>query len=154
MMQSGPKPRWWSELAWRLYERLPWPVIDAPGRCIPYILPCYRLRVPIAILRGPAHPDGHPGTLIRAGAERGINYLVYRFFVGQPQRELVGKRPLWLLPRILKRLRVSADLTIVRVDRLSSRLSFDATYLFAPEWVGSWNGDRSRLLGMEHRVRS
>lgn len=147
-------PRW-SEFAWRLYTRLPWAVIDVPGRCLPYLLPFYKLRVPVTRLRGPTYPDGQPGTVITAGAEPGVNYWVQRFFVGQPQRELVGKRPLWLLPRILKRPRVSADLTIARVDRLSSRLLFDATYLFVPEWVGSRlaEPDPAKLLSASHSVR-
>lgn len=137
MTQSDPKPRWWSELAWRLYRRLPWPVIDIPGQCIPYILPCYSLRVPVAILRGPAHPDGQSGIVVTAGAEPGVSYWVQRFFVGQPRRELVGQAPVWNLARTLQRLQATANLTIARIDRLSARFLFDGNYLAVPEWVGT-----------------
>ena len=132
------KHRWQTDAAWRLYGRLPEPVINALGRCLPYVLPCHGLRIPVAILRGATCLDGHPGTMIVAGAEPWVDYLPHRFFKDPPQREVIGKVPLWTLPHILKSLWTSADLTVARLDRLSARLLFNADYLAIPEWVGSW----------------
>ena len=42
----------------------------------------------------------------------------------------------WELPALLDRLRASADLTIVRVDRLSAQKFPGKDYLAVPEWVG------------------
>jgi len=136
MSQSCTKPRWWIELAWRLYGCLPAAAGYVPKWCFPFVLPFTGFRIPIAMLRGPTRPDGHPGTLIVAGAEHGVGYMIRRFFKGEPERELVGRVPQWVLARTLKRLRTSADLTIARVDRLSARLLFNADYLAVPEWVG------------------
>ncbi len=138
MPHPNPSTRWQIDAGWRLYARLPEPVLNALGRCLPYVLPCHGLRIPVAILRGPTCLDGHPGTMIVAGAEPWVDYLPHRFFKDPPQREMVGRVPLWTLPHILKPLWTSADLTVARVDRLSARLLFNADYLAIPEWVGSW----------------
>lgn len=134
---SDLKLRWWVKLAWRVYEYLPVPAEDFLKRCFQYILPFKGLYVPIVILRGTTRPDGHQGTLLVAGTEQGVDYIINRLFDGEYQREMVGKVPLWKLARTLKHLRTSADLTIARVDRLSARLFFGADYLAVPEWVGS-----------------
>ena len=136
-IQSDPKLKLWNKLAWRVYEYLPVPAEDFLKRCFQYILPFKGLYVPIVILRGTTRPDGHQGTLLVAGTEQGVDYIINRFFDGEYQREMVGKVPLWKLARTLKHLRTSADLTIARVDRLSARLFFGADYLAVPEWVGS-----------------
>lgn len=136
-IQSDPKLKLWNKLAWRVYEYLPVPAEDFLKRCFQCILPFKGLYVPIVILRGTTRPDGHQGTLLVAGTEQGVDYIINRFFDGEYQREMVGKVPLWKLARTLKHLRTSADLTIARVDRLSARLFFGADYLAVPEWVGS-----------------
>lgn len=138
MPQRCSNTRWLADVAWRLYGSLPEPVIDVMGSCLPYVLPFYGLRVPIAILRGSTCLNGQPGTVIVAGAEPWVDYLPRRFFKDPPRREVIGHVPVWALARTLKRLRTSADLTIARIDRLSARLLFDADYLTIPEWVGSW----------------
>src|SRR3990170_3106807 len=137
MIQSNQKLGWWAKLAWQSYGYLPMGAEDVLKWCSRYILPFKGLRIPIVILRGPTRPDGHPGTLLVAGAEQGLDYMTSRFFDGDYQREIVDKVPLWNLARTLKHLRTSAELTIVRLDRLSARLFFDADYLAVPECVGS-----------------
>lgn len=106
-------------------------------RCLRYALPLTSLRLPVAVFRGRSRFDGQPRIVVVAGAGDGVNYLIHRFFEDTPQRELVGKAPLWHLAGTLQRWRTTADLTIVRVDRLSARLFFGADYLAVPEWVGA-----------------
>jgi len=137
MIQSDQRSSWWKELAWRLYHYLPGPVDDVLKWRFPYVLPFKSLRIPIAILRGPTRPDGHPGTVIVAGSLHEVDYLLWGLFEDQPKRESIGKVPLWTLASTLKRLRISADLTIARLDQLSARLFFGADYLLVPEWIGS-----------------
>src|SRR3990170_2383269 len=134
---SDLKLRWWAKLAWQVYEYLPVTSEDFIKRCFQYILPFKDLRIPIVILRGPTRPEGHLGSMIVAGAEHKVDYLIHRFFESEPQRESVGKVPLWDLARTQKRLRNSVDLTIVHLDRLSARLFLGADYLAVPEWIGS-----------------
>ena len=62
--------------------------------------------------------------MLVAGAEHWARYLPARFFAGSPHRDLIGHAPIWSLPRWLRRLRGTADITVVRVDRLSARLTF------------------------------
>ena len=137
MIQSEPKLRGWHKLVWRVYERLPTAAEATLKKCFPYALPFANLRVPVSILRGPARSGGNSGAVLHAGTGEGINYLISRFFEGGYEKEVLGRVPLWNLSRRLKSLRGSTDVTIVRVDRLSSRLLFDKDYLAAPEWVGS-----------------
>jgi len=66
-----------------------------------------------------------------------MNYLIHCFFESEPQREAVSNVPVWNLARILQRLQATADLTIARVDRLSTRFLFDAGSLAIPEGVGA-----------------
>jgi len=138
MIQSDQKSRWWIELAWRLYYCLPAQLDDILKWRFPYVLPFKSFRMPIAVLRGPTRPDGHPGTMVIAGTEDKVDYLIRQFFENEnQQQETVGKVPLWNLARTLKRLRKSADLTIACVDQFSARLFFGADYLHVPEFVGS-----------------
>lgn len=124
-------------MAWKVYEHLPTAVEVALKKCFPYVTPFASLRIPVSILRGTAGSGGNSGAVLVAGEGEGINYLIRRFFEGEYEKEALGKVPLWNLSRTLKSLRSSTDLTIARVDKLSSELLFDKDYLAAPEWVGS-----------------
>jgi hypothetical protein len=137
MIQSSPTHRWWTNLVWRVYEYLPVRAENYINWCLPYILPFKNLLIPIVILRGRTRMDGHLGTLLVAGVEHEVYYLIQRFFEGEYQRKSLGKVPLWSLVSTLKELRTTVDLTIARIDRLSCRLLFGADYLAVPEWVGS-----------------
>ena len=75
--------------------------------------------------------------MLAAGTEPWVSYLAARFFAGTPQREALDCVSIWRLPRLLRTLRPAANLTAVRVDRLSARLLFDDDYLMVPEWVGT-----------------
>ena len=102
-----------------------------------YAWACLGLRgVPVVLLRGPTNPSGQLGTLLVAGHDPWVGYLPSRFFLGEPQRELVGNVSLRKLPALLDRRRVSADMTIVRADRLSAQKIFGKDYLAVPEWIG------------------
>lgn len=103
-----------------------------------FALTCLGLRrIPVVLLRGPTNPSGQIGTLLVAGHDPWVGYLPGRFFVGEPQRKRVGNVLAWALPALLNQLRTSADLTIVRVDRLSARRFLGKDYLAVPEWVGT-----------------
>lgn len=93
-------------------------------------------RIPVVLLRGPTNPSGQIGTLLVAGHEPWVGYLPGRFFEGELQRERIGNVLAGELPALLNRLRASADLTIVRVDRLSAQRFLGKDYLAVPEWVG------------------
>ncbi len=93
-------------------------------------------RIPVALLRGPTNPSGQTGTLLVAGDDPWVGYLPSRFFVGNPQRERIGNVLAWELPALLNRLRPSADLTILRADRLSAQKFLGNDYLSVPEWIG------------------
>jgi len=103
-----------------------------------FALTCLGLRrVPVVLLRGATNQSGQQGTLLVAGHDPWVSYLPSRFFVGKPQRELVGNVLAWELPALLDSLRASADLTIVRVDQLSAQKFLGRDYLAVPEWVGT-----------------
>jgi hypothetical protein len=120
-----------------------WVIFRLPGKAhtlVPrygfYAWACLGLRgVPVVLLRGPTLQSGQIGTLLVAGHDPWVGYLPSRFFLGEPTRELVGKVSLRKLPSYLDRLRESADLTIVRADRLSGQKFFGKDYLAVPEWV-------------------
>ncbi len=137
MNQSDQRSRWWIELAWRLYSCLPGQLDDILKWRFPYVLPFKSFHMPIAVLRGPTRVDGNTGTVIVAGSLHEVDYIIRNFFEDQPKRESIGDVPLWTLARTLRRLRISADLTIARLDQLSARLFFGADYLVVPEWIGS-----------------
>lgn len=124
-----------TDFLWQLYERLPTPAAKSLSYGIPYLLPFYHLFLPVVTLRGQTPPQGKPGTVVVAGNERWASYLSDRFFSHPPAREPAGKVPLWRLPQALARQHDSADLIIVRVDRLAARLFFGSGYLAVPEWV-------------------
>ena len=118
------------------YDRLTGAAEGVLKRVYPYALPLTNFYIPISILRGPTRMDGHPGTVIVAGTEPWADYFLDRFFEGMPEREPIGRVPIWALSRALKSLRGSADMTIARLDRISASLFFNDDYLRAPEWVG------------------
>jgi GNAT superfamily N-acetyltransferase len=136
-IQSHRKLQPCTKLAWQAYEYLPVRAEDFIKRCFRYILPFKNLRMPVVILRGQTRYGGNQAAVLVAGAEQEVDYLISRFFEGAPQRESKGKVALWNLAGTLKHLRASADLTIARVDRFSSRLFFGRDYLAVPEWVGT-----------------
>lgn len=131
--QNFPRFNDW---AWWLYEHAPAGLDDAAKRCAPWVLPWFALRVPVAILRGPTRHSERSGTVVVAGHQPWADYLPRRFFACAPQREGVGAVPVWALSSFLKRLAVDADITVVRVDRVSARLFFEDGYLVVPESIG------------------
>ena len=137
MGQTNLKSLSWTKPAWRIYEYLPVLAERYINRCFPYILPLKNLHIPIAILRGPTRLEGHEGRLLIAGDEHEVYSLIEGFFEGKYQCESLGEVPIWSLARTLKELRTTANLTIARIDRLSSRLFFSSDYLAVPEWIGS-----------------
>ena len=131
-------PGWRADLAWRFCEYLPETLINGLSRCLPYVAPFFGLRIPITILEGPTFWNDRHGTVLAAGAEPYIHYLPRRFLKIVVKREKVGVVPIWELPRTLKRLQGSVDLTVARIDRLSARLLSPLNYFAVPDWVGSW----------------
>lgn len=102
-----------------------------------FVLTCLGLRrLPVVLLRGPTNPSGQIGTLLVVGQDPWVGYLPSRFFLDEPQREGIGNVSAWKLPAVLHRLGASADLTIVRVDRLWAQKFPAKDYLAVPEWVG------------------
>ena len=151
---TGKRPL--AQLSSSLYEHLPTLLLDLLRRCVPFVLPCRNLGVTVGILRGPAPPDGKPATVLAAGNPQWVGYLPSNFFIGPFHREAVGRVPLWELPRVLKRLAAQADLTIVRLDRLSGRWLFERTHLMVPEFLGTWLDvpeDPERLAHASHSLR-
>lgn len=137
MIQTNLKSRWWTELAWRLYERLPAAADDVLKWRFRYALLLRNSRIPVVILRGSTRPDGHPVTVVLAGDRNSLDSLVQHSFENMYQQETVGTVPPWNLARTLKRLRASADLTVAFVDQLSARLFFGKDYMAVPVVVGS-----------------
>ena len=129
MIQTNQKSGSWTKPAWRIYEYLPVLAEKYINRCFPYILPLKNMYIPIAILRGPTRLKRHEGSLLIAGDQHDVYYLIQRFFEGKYRCESLGVVPIWSLARTLKELRRTADLTIARIDRLSSRLFFGSDYL-------------------------
>jgi len=101
-----------------------------------HLLPLRAMRVPVVRLHGATRASGREASMLIAGAEHWSQYLPARFFAGTPRRELIGHAAIWNLPRWLRRLRATADVTVVRIDRVSARMFFDEDYLWVPEWVG------------------
>jgi len=102
-----------------------------------FALACLTRRFPMFWLRGRARLSGQQATLLVAGKGPWVHYLPGRFFDGEPERELIGHASIWTLPGLLRRLGVSADLTIARIDRISELLFLGRDYLSVPEWIGS-----------------
>lgn len=111
-------------------------------------------RIPVLLLRGPTNPSRHTGTLLVAGHDPWVRYLPSRFFIEEPQRQLVGNVLPRELPVLLNQLRASADLTIVRLDRLSAQKFPGKDYLPVPEWVGMRLAVPDDLDALVHGNRS
>jgi hypothetical protein len=127
---------WWIDVGWQLQGYLPEAAEKRLRRCYSHVLPFTGLRIPVGLLRGPTRPSGREGTLLYAGQEPWIEYFPGRFFARTPQKEEMGKVWIWELPRTLRRLQPSADLTIARIDRISATRLFGTDCLSVPEWVG------------------
>lgn len=132
MVASAESTRWVD----RALSLVPSPVEARLRQVYAYTLPARELRVPVARLHGVTRADGRAATMLVAGAEHWSQYLPGRFFAGTPRRELIGHAPMWALPRRLRPLRTTVDVTVVRSDQLSARAFFDDDYLSIPEWVG------------------
>ena len=137
MTLPGPLARDWTGFAEHMLTCLPSSTLDRLKRYLSCLLPLTQMRVPVVWLRGASRTIGRPATMLAAGTEPWVSYLAARFFAGTPQREALDRVSIWRLPRLLRTLRPAADLTVVRVDRLSARLLFDDDYLTVPEWVGT-----------------
>ena len=87
-------------------------------------------RVPLVLYSGTA------GSLLVAGEERWSRYLPDRFFGScLRERRLLGSYWTWQLPRVLRRWRDAANITVARADRMTARLFSAAEYLRVPEWI-------------------
>ena len=106
-------------------------------RWLAWLAPLADVVTTVALLRGKARHGGHDTTMLIAGSRRRVRWLVERYFDGVPRRESLGHVPIWRLARTLRKLRARADLTVVRVARVSaSRLEFGDDYLPVPDWMG------------------
>ena len=125
-------------LAGTLYEALPDRLVDCAGQLHPLLAMMTGLRQSVTEISGQTRIGDLPATVIAAGSGPGVEYILGRFFGGISRRRPIGHVPLYRLPRLLERLRSDAHLTVVRVDRLSSRLLFSDDYIAVPEWIGGW----------------
>jgi hypothetical protein len=87
-------------------------------------------RVPLVLHCGAA------GSMLVAGEERWSRYLPDRFFGSGPRESRhLGSYWTWQLPRVLRRWRDAADITVARADRVTARLLPADEYLRVPEWI-------------------
>ena len=87
-------------------------------------------RVPLVLHSGAA------GSMLVAGEERWSRYLPDRFFGSRPrERRSLGSYWMWQLPRVLRRWRDAADITVARADRMTACLFPSEEYLRVPEWI-------------------
>lgn len=136
---SSPEPatRAAGAAADRILGRLPASAEAGLRRIYARLLPLGALRVPLARLHGVARGSGREASMLVAGPPHWTRYLPGRFFADTPRRDAIGHVTIWQLPRALRRLRTTADVTVARVDRLSARLLFDDDWLRIPDWVGA-----------------
>jgi hypothetical protein len=115
----------------RLSAKLP-PAVDAQ------IWRCLRLGKPQQLVRltGTTHAST-PGTMIVGGHDPLEEFLPNRFFASTPEQVSLGKVSILQLPRRLRELRATADLTAVKLDRVLIKVLFKADYLRVPEWMRS-----------------
>ncbi len=129
---SDPPPRTgWSDWFWWLYCFSPLVMDDVRRHVKTALLPLHNLRVPVFRLEGKSHLAGRRATMIQAGDETGAGVLDQYLFAEEPRRQIVDRVPFWTLPRTLKRLRTSADITLARVDRITARRFYGRDYLDA-----------------------
>lgn len=100
------------------------------------LLPVTNRHVALTVLRG-AIASGGSGSVLFAGAPDAAAYVAQRFFAEEPAAESLGQVPVWQLADTLARHRAAVDLVVARLDRLSSALTLDASYVAVPEWVGA-----------------
>ena len=101
-----------------------------------FVLPLFGWRVPVRLLRGTAPGSGRPVALLNAGGTS--DFILSHFFASPPQVVRSTRVPIWRLQRLVDAWRTEADLTLVKVDRLSARLFLDGHGIVVPEWIGSW----------------
>ena len=153
-----------SNWGWRLYHSIPTPVVTG-GVHLSRFLRNLTLSFPIIRLSIENEELGKPLTMLVAGELPWAEHLPHLLFQNTAQRALLETAPLWRLPRALRRWAPSADLSLLRVDRVSSRLLFGAQYLRVPELVdlllevprdinALYSGNRNRNLKNDlRRVR-
>jgi hypothetical protein len=131
-----PASTGWRRLAWRLYEHLP-RAADLPLRIATRaLLSVTNRHVDLTVLRGPV-ASGGSGSMLFAGAPGAAAYVAQRFFAEEPAAEPLGQVPVWRLADALARHRAAVDLVVARLDRVSSALMLDASYVAVPEWIGA-----------------
>lgn len=87
-------------------------------------------------LTGPTHA-GMTGTMIVGGHDPLEEFLPNRFFASTPEVVALGDVSVFQLPRRLRELRATVDLTAIKLDRVLIKFVFNADYLRVPEWIRS-----------------
>jgi hypothetical protein len=123
-----------SDWGWQLYRRIPDQLVTG-GVHFSRFLRNLTMRFPVHILRTHIDPGGTSLSVIVAGEMPWAEYLPWLLFPVKAQRTSLGRVPLWQLPQALRKWASSADLALVRVDRVSSRWLFGSDYLRVPELV-------------------
>jgi hypothetical protein len=121
-------------------------------------------RVPVVLLRGPDRAAGREVTLLVAGQRHWTHYFIHRFFAHEPAVVRTRKVVVWRLRALLDAWQHEAEMTLVAIDRVSSRLFLKPAWLGIPVWVGSsmlvpadWkslSSRESRIAGDLRRVRN
>jgi hypothetical protein len=121
-------------------------------------------RVPVTLLRGPDRYSGREAVLLIAGRVAWTQYFTKRFFAGEPDVVRAEMVAVWRLRATLDAFQEAADMTLVAVDRISSRLFLKSEWLRVPIWVGSsldvpadWKTmikSHSKIAGDMRRVRN
>src|SRR5579883_1768724 len=112
------------------------PVEALIKRGYPLALAFAESRVPLVRWRGISR-TGEPGAVLVAGEEPWVNYLPSLFFASAEERDALGSVPVWQLKQRIERLRSSADLTVIRINRFSASLFLRGTYLAIPAWINA-----------------
>jgi hypothetical protein len=103
-------------------------------------------------------------VLLVAGQPHWTQYFTRRFFAQEPTVMRTRKVVIWRLRALLDAWQHEADMTLVTIDRISSRLFLNPDWLKVPVWIGSsmkvpadWktlSRERSRIAGDLRRVRN
>jgi hypothetical protein len=101
----------------------------------PYYLAMAHSWLPVVLWRGAASPSGRQASMLVAGKSPWVDHIPMRFFEGSIRREKICRSPVWRLPDRLRQLGRSADMTVVRVSRLTAPLFMEMGYLHAAEWI-------------------
>lgn len=102
------------------------------------VLPFANWRVTVVLLRGQDRAADREVVLLSAGVRPGNSYIKKHLFAAEPAVVRTARVPVWRLQRLLDEWRPGADLTVVGIDRVSSRLFLSPHYLAVPLWVNSW----------------